>query len=55
MGAYLASTARGFHDGVWGDYEPYVDGEGFLDWRDPSEGVVVDWDMARLNRRFGFG
>lgn len=55
LGAYLASTARGLHDGVWGDYEPYVDGEGFLDWRDPSEGVVVDWDMARLNRRLGFG
>jgi len=37
------------------DYEPYVDDEGFLDWRDPYEDTVVDRDMGELNARFGLG
>ncbi|MFD4026213.1 SMI1/KNR4 family protein [Streptomyces sp. NPDC058576] len=56
--ALLASVARGLHDGVvdlWGEREPYVDEDGFLDWREPDADTVVAWDMEAMNRRFGFG
>ncbi|MGA5046812.1 SMI1/KNR4 family protein [Streptomyces arboris] len=55
LGAFLASTARGLRDGLWGAYEPYVDEDGFLEWREPDADTVVAWDMAEMNRRHGFG
>ncbi|MFF6906437.1 SMI1/KNR4 family protein [Streptomyces sp. NPDC012389] len=55
LGAFLASTARGLHDGLWGEYEPHVDDDGFLEWREPDADIVVTWDMQEMNRRYGFG
>ncbi|MGW3335370.1 SMI1/KNR4 family protein [Streptomyces rubiginosohelvolus] len=55
LGAFLDSTARGLRDGFWGEHEPYVDEEGFLDWREPEADTVVGWDMGELSRRYGFG
>ncbi|MFJ3578687.1 SMI1/KNR4 family protein [Streptomyces rubiginosohelvolus] len=55
LGAFLESTAQGLHDGHWGEYEPYVDDDGFLDWREPDADIVVAWDMQEMNRRYGFG
>ncbi|MFI7235980.1 hypothetical protein [Streptomyces cyaneofuscatus] len=39
-GAFLASTARGLQHGLRGAYEPYVDEDGFLEWREPDEDTV---------------
>ncbi len=55
LGAFLESTARGLQDGLWGEHEPCVDEEGFLEWREPEADTVVAWDMGELNRRYGFG
>ncbi|MER6189868.1 SMI1/KNR4 family protein [Streptomyces cyaneofuscatus] len=55
LGAFLASTARGLQDGLWDAYEPYVDEDGFLEWREPDADIVVAWDMREMNRRYGFG
>ncbi|MGW7090539.1 hypothetical protein [Streptomyces sp. NPDC054874] len=40
---------------LWGEREPCVDDDGFLDWRVPEADAEAVWDVEELNRRHGFG
>lgn len=55
--ALLECVAQALDDGmidIWGEWEPVVDDEGFLDWREPEADGDVIWDMEEMNRRHGF-
>ncbi|MFF4234203.1 SMI1/KNR4 family protein [Streptomyces sp. NPDC001820] len=54
--ALLEATTQALHGGsieIWGQWEPFVDDEGYLEWRGPQTEDEVTWGMEEMNRRYG--